>query len=87
MTDQKRLRLIRKLRYDNAPAVMVLDREDHRKGSIEPVCYQFENVFVRCWIGVVFGEVLMYYDRHKKIIWYSSMHRDQPLPDSYREPS
>ena len=63
---------------------MVLDREDHRKGSIEPVCYQFENVFVRCWIGVVFGEVLMYYDRHKKIIWYSSMHRDQPLPDSYR---
>ena len=64
---------------------MVLDREDRRKGSIEPVCYQFEDVYIRCWISVVFGEVLMYYDRHRKVIWYSSMHRDQPLPDGYRQ--
>lgn len=85
MSDQQRIKLLNLMCKLSAPSVQILNRYNERKNSLEPFCFQVEEMGTneKVYVSIVFGEFLYYVT--SKFIWDSAMDRGAPMPAKLRE--
>ena len=85
MKDFERLEKIRKLsaHHSGNYPLTVLDRYVNEWKGLQPFCYELEHRAERIYIGVVFGELLLFIAG--KNIWDRDIYFGTSMPDEIRE--